>query len=78
MQFEIGKIHDYDNYSGKIVSSSGVYMFLHHDIKNEDIKEGDIVIFRPEKINNENRAFSIKKLENILVNTKERKKILKK
>lgn len=80
MLFEIGKITKYDNNVGEILSISGEkYIFLEKDLK-DDISnlENKIVIFRPENINNQKRAFYIQKLENTLKNKDERNKILSK
>lgn len=68
MQFEIGKIINFDNYVGEIMSLSGdKHIFLCQDLREayEDLKDKTI-IFRPEEINNEKRAFYVQKLENIL------------
>lgn len=78
MQFEIGKIKEYDNLVGKIIAKSDVYLFLKQDLSDINIKIGDIVIFRPEEISMEKKGLSYKKIENIYKKKEERNKIIKK
>lgn len=80
MLFEIGKIIKYENNIGEILSIGGdKYIFIEKDLKEEFEKlNGNIVIFRPEIINNEKRAFYIQNIENNLKNKEERNKILSK
>ena len=59
----IGKVRNYDNCVGDIITKNGIFIFTHEDILDgEIIKKGDIVIFRAEEIQNQNKAFFIKKL----------------
>ena len=80
MLFEFGKIFKYDSGVGEILSISGdKYIFLENDLKEDYEKiNGKVIIFRPEIINNEKRAFYIQNIENTLKNKDERDKILKK
>lgn len=48
MEYKIGKVTDYDNYSGKIISIEDAYFFLETDVIGK-IKNGDIVKFKDEK-----------------------------
>ena len=59
----IGKVKEYDNQKGvgKIVSMYNSYMFLCDDLCDNDINKGDLVKFRAENINGQNKAFFIKK-----------------
>lgn len=59
MQYKIGKVIDYDNYSGKIISIESEYFFLKEDTTNE-IKNGDIVKFRDEN-RKDKRVFFVEK-----------------
>ncbi len=63
MNFEIGKVIKYENKEGLILTEDGnKYLFLEKDVKtNINIK--DLVIFRPEIINDTNRAFFVKNLK---------------
>ena len=80
MQFEVGKIINYDNNVGEILAyNREKYLFINEDLQEEyNCLMDKVVIFRPEKINDQNRAFYIHNIENILINKKERKKILQK
>jgi len=74
MEYDIGKIRNFDIVKGygDIVSNNDVYTFLVKDLDSKDrIKNGDLVSFRKEKINNINRAFFINKIDKY---RKERKK----
>lgn len=78
MQYEIGKIIEFDNYKGEILSSNGKFIFLKNDLKLDKLNLGELVIFRPEVINGHKRAFYIQDLRNILKDHKKRDKVLKK
>ena len=39
MQDKIGKVLEYDNYTGKIISSDDIYFFLDTDVIGEKTKE---------------------------------------
>ncbi len=59
----IGKIHEYDSFIGKIVTTTGTYLFIGDDVENDALLEkDDVVMFRGETIHNQKRAFFIKKL----------------
>lgn len=80
MQFEIGKIIEFDGNVGKILSGNKEkYTFLKTDLKDEyELLKDKVIIFRPEDKELEKRAFYIQNLENILRNKKVRAKVLKK
>jgi len=61
MQDKIGKVLEYDNYTGKIISSDDIYFFLDTDVIGE-IKNGDLVKFRNEN-REDKRVFFVKKIE---------------
>ena len=64
-QIKIGKILSYDDNSqvGKIIDSNGnTYLFLKKDY-NEQIELLDVVQFRAEQIENNLRAFFVKKID---------------
>lgn len=63
---KIGKIKEYDSKYGvgSVVDSTNTYSFTINDIK-EPINVGDIVRFRSEIINNQCKAFFIKKVNDI-------------
>lgn len=64
MDFDIGKVNEYDGYSGIIVSSSGTYKFVNDDLYEvNDVANNDYVLFRGEVINEISRAFFVKKIE---------------
>jgi len=66
MYFNIGKIVDYENKKGIILTKDNEkYMFLEKDL-NTDIKINDIVIFRPEIIDNVKRAYFVKNINKYL------------
>lgn len=60
MPYKLGKIIDFDGYVGKIQSDEEQYFFIDSSI-NGEIKNGDLVVFTPEIINGEYRAFFVEK-----------------
>lgn len=59
----IGKIIEYDNYVGSIAAKDGIYLFTQEDIVDgEELLLKDLVIFRGEDIQNQKKAYFIKKL----------------
>ena len=59
----IGKVRSYNNSIGDIISKEGVYLFTQEELEeNESININDIVLFRGEEIQNQKKAFFIKKL----------------
>lgn len=63
MNFEIGKVIKYENKEGLILTKDGnKYLFLEKDLKTK-INIKDLVIFRPEIVNDINRAFFVKNLK---------------
>ncbi len=70
----IGKVVNFDGYTGEIVDSVRKYIFLDKDCLGE-IKTGDIVTFKSEKIYDTYRAFLVnnKRLNNSDVYLKNRK-----
>lgn len=77
MDIEIGKVIKYDDVVGKIISSSGNYLFLSNELENK-INLNDLVIFRPECFNNLKRAFFVSNLKDYLKENKDNKELLKK
>lgn len=66
MNFNIGKIIKYEDKQGLILTESGdKYLFLDSDLKHK-IQLNDLVIFRPEKVNNVDRAFFVNKINDYL------------
>lgn len=61
MLYKIGRVKDYNGIKGNIITKDDNYFFLDVDTNN-DINIGDLVRFRPENVQNENRAFFVKKL----------------
>ena len=61
----IGKVREFDNNLGvgEIISMYNTYMFTKDDVLYDDLKKGDLVKFRAEKIHDCNKAFFIKKYE---------------
>ena len=59
MHYKIGKVIDYDNYSGKIISIESEYFFLESDVIGK-IKNGDIVKFKDEN-REDKRVFFVEK-----------------
>ncbi len=69
MNFEIGKVVEYSNKEGKILTKEGQkYLFLEKDLKT-DINIKDLVIFRPELVNDVNRAYFVRNLNKYLNNS---------
>lgn len=66
MSYNVGKVTNYDGNCGEIVTNLGKYIFLSKDLQSSNIKQGSIVIFRSEIINNEHRAFFIKEFDKVL------------
>ena len=60
MQYRIGKVRNYNQGAGYIITPSKKYLFLTSDLMYEDAKDDDIVIFGDE---DKDRAFFVKKLE---------------
>ena len=61
MQCKIGRIIKYDNCTGTIITEEGQYIFKKQDAEKE-IKNGDLVKFRPETKNNQKMAFFVKRI----------------
>lgn len=64
-----GKILSYDEYIGNIIDEQGtIYIFTTKDLKQKNIKEGDLVSFLPEVYKTieieENIARNITKISN--------------
>ncbi len=66
MEYEIGKIVEFDGHCGRIISSQGEYFFTEDDIEDTAIAEGRYVVFRPEEIQGKQRAFFIHGAEQML------------
>ena len=61
MEYEIGKVVEYDGIKGTLVTLNTKYMFLSDDV-NEEINVGDLVKFRGEEVQDTNRAYFVKML----------------
>ncbi len=59
-----GLVKSFDGFSGIISSDAGEYIFLREDVLDE-IKEGDLVLFKGENIHDIKKAFFIKKKSGI-------------
>jgi hypothetical protein len=61
----IGKVGAYnqDKGVGKIVTDNNTYLFLVDDLIDKDIKRGDFVKFRAEKVRDEYRAFFVSRYD---------------
>lgn len=78
MNFEIGKVKQYNGIIGVIVSKNGIYKFLNRDIKEtEKITVGDYVLFRGEIVNGEYRAFFVKLFSKGVLDYENKKEYLK-
>ncbi len=66
MEYEVGKIVEFDGHCGRIVSSQGEYFFTEDDIEDSVIAKGRCVVFRPEEIQGKKRAFFVHGVEYIL------------
>ncbi len=60
--YKIGKIKNYQNGAGEIVTQDDTYLFTINDIKDDNISNGDLVKFRAEKVHDNCRAFFVKKI----------------
>ena len=63
-KINVGKIRSFDEETGvgEIVTSTNTFMFTLESLKTPDIKEGDLVKFRGELINDTNKAFFVTKI----------------
>lgn len=61
MQYEIGKVIQYDQHIGIIKTINKKYIFMKQNAE-DNIKENDLVKFRPEYNSKENIAHHVKKL----------------
>ena len=61
MQYNFGKILEYNGIQGTILTQNDTFIFLTEN-ENLNFKKGDLVIFRPEEIHNVKRAFFVKKV----------------
>ena len=78
MNFEIGKVKQYNGIVGFIVSESGIYKFLDRDIRElQKISVGDYVLFRGEFVNGEYRAFFVKNVSKDILDYENKKEYLK-
>lgn len=71
-KIKFGKIYEYDIKSGigKIITKNEIYLFTDNDTLETNLKQGDFVKFRAEKVLDIDRAYFVKKYINI---TKENK-----
>lgn len=60
MNFQVGKVIEYDGYTGKILTKKGIYNFFDTDIIEGNIELNDYVIFRGEVNNDNYHAFFVK------------------
>lgn len=64
MSNKIGKVKFFDGEQGIIVTEDTKVLLLEENLVDKDIKEGDIVFFRNEVINNVDKAFFVRKYDN--------------
>lgn len=64
MAYSLGKIIKYKDYVGEIMSKEGKYMFTSNE-NNNNFQEGDLVMFRPEKLYDVKVAYGVKKIKPI-------------
>ncbi len=68
MEYEIGKVTQFDGSVGTVVSQNGSYLFLKDDIETNAIAVGRLVAFRGEEKQGIKRAYfviGIEKIENM-------------
>lgn len=59
----VGKVRSFDELTGEIVSKEGIYLFTQDEIsEGEVITINDMVLFRGEEVQGQNKAYFIKKL----------------
>lgn len=61
MASKVGKVIEFDGYTGEIVDKEKKYIFLDQDIL-DNVENNDIVVFQGEKVGDINRAFLVRKL----------------
>ncbi len=66
MEYEIGKIVEFDGHCGRVVSDQDEYFFTEEDIEDSTIALGRYVVFRPEEIQGKKRAFFVHGAEQVL------------
>ena len=71
MEFKLGKVYYFENRLGKIITDQEEYIFNEDDLEVKNIKKGDIVKFRPEIVNDINRAFFVTKVDEMIYNSQE-------
>lgn len=71
MEFKLGKVYSFENRLGKIITEQEEYIFNEDDLEVKNIKKGDIVKFRPETVNDINRAFFVTKVDEMIYNSQE-------
>ena len=71
MEFKLGKVYSFENRLGKIITEQEEYIFNEDDLEVKNIKKGDIVKFRPEIVNDINRAFFVTKVDEMIYNSQE-------
>ena len=62
MKEVIGKVLDYDGYSGKIKYNDNLYLLLDNNVINNDISKDSMVSFIPEEVNGILIARFVKKI----------------
>ena len=62
MKEVIGKVLDYDGYSGKIKYNDNLYLLLDNNVINNDISKDNMVSFIPEEVNGILIARFVKKI----------------
>ena len=60
MDYKIGKVIDYDGYSGNIINSDSSYFFTETDVIG-NVQNGDYVKFKDEQ-RKDKRAFFVEKI----------------
>ena len=59
----VGKVRNFDETTGEIVSKEGIYLFTRDEIsEGEVITINDMVLFRGEEVQSQKKAYFIKKL----------------
>ena len=66
LEFKMGKVINFDNYTGEIIADDNKYIFFDKDIQNKNsIKNGDVVCFRAHKIQDIYRAMLVTSFEEV-------------
>lgn len=77
MNFEIGKLINYDGYTGDIVSKDKKYVFLSKNTEDRNLTNNQAVVFEPAIVNNINIAFNVISYD-LYINKKTNPRLVKK